>query len=128
MEQTGTAPAPLRGSRSEVDAACIRAFVELKRAEGLNPATIRILVAILSALFTDLLVPILDRLLPVLADWKLRTVGEGRVIPPLRCDGQKIDKGTPGTYLRLALAELGLACEGSAGTRRRATPSRRSGS
>jgi integrase len=39
---------------SEVDAACIRAFVELKRAEGLNPATIRILVAILSALFTDL--------------------------------------------------------------------------
>ena len=57
-------------------------------------------------------VPILDRLLPVLADWKLRTGGEGRVIPPLRCDGQKIDKGTPGTYLRLALDELGLAREG----------------
>lgn len=57
-------------------------------------------------------VPILDRLLPVLADWKLRTGGEGRVIPPLRCDGRKIDKGTPGTYLRLALDELGLARDG----------------
>ncbi len=33
-------------------------------------------------------VPILDRLLPVRADWKLRTGGEGRAIPPLRCDGQ----------------------------------------
>jgi hypothetical protein len=57
-------------------------------------------------------VPILDRLLPVLADWKLRTGGEGRVIPPLRSDGQKIDKGTPGTYLRLALDELSLARDG----------------
>ncbi len=35
-----------------------------------------------------------------------------RVIPPLRCDGQKIDKHTPGIYLRQALAELGLGREG----------------
>jgi len=58
------------------------------------------------------MVPILDRLLPVLRDWKLRTGGEGRVIPPLRCDGKKIDKHTPGIYLRLALDELGLARQG----------------
>ncbi len=39
---------------AEVDAARIRAFIEAKRAEGVNPATIRIFVAILSALLTDL--------------------------------------------------------------------------
>ncbi len=39
---------------TEVDADRIRAFIEAKLAEGVNPATIRIFVAILSALFTDL--------------------------------------------------------------------------
>jgi integrase len=39
---------------TEVDAGRIRAFIEAKLAEGVNPATIRIEVAILSALFTDL--------------------------------------------------------------------------
>lgn len=40
--------------------------------------------------------PILDRLLPVLAAWKKRSGGAGRVIQPLRRDGLKIDKHTPG--------------------------------
>ena len=34
------------------------------------------------------------------------------MIPPLRCDGKKIDKNTPGTYLRAALKHLGLEREG----------------
>jgi hypothetical protein len=29
---------------------------------------------------------------PILTAWKLKTGGEGRVIPPMRCDGNKIDK------------------------------------
>src|SRR5438128_2693021 len=37
-----------------VDAACIRAFIERKLAEGLNPATVRIFVALLSSVFVDL--------------------------------------------------------------------------
>jgi hypothetical protein len=45
-------------------------------------------------------VPILDRLLPVRTDWKLRTGGEGRVIPPLRCDGQKIGRTCAGEWER----------------------------
>ena len=32
-------------------------------------------------------VPILDRLVPVLQEWKLRTGGKDRVIPALRSDG-----------------------------------------
>jgi len=185
----------------EVDAARIRAFVETKLAEGLNPATVRVLVAILSSLFVDLverslapanparslpratmrlmrpthdprttpfvekladvrriyldlpaplsaayalgalaglrtgevfalqwqhvdlatrrihvresvkgplkdkdsrMVPILDALLPILKAWKLKTGGEGRVIPPMHAPGKKIDKHTPGTFLRAA--------------------------
>src|SRR5207253_8826736 len=43
-----------------------------------------------------------------LASWKLQTGGEGRVVPPLRCDGEKIDKHTPGKFLRAALAHLKL--------------------
>ena len=39
---------------SAVDVACIRAFVKLKLAKKLNPATIRIFVALLSAVFVDL--------------------------------------------------------------------------
>jgi integrase len=57
-------------------------------------------------------VPILDPLLPVLAEWKLRTKGLGRVIPPLRRDGAKVDKHTPGNYLRPVLKALGLTQPG----------------
>ncbi len=58
------------------------------------------------------MVPILDALAPILAAWKLKTGGEGLVIPPLRCDGEKIDKSTPGIYLRAALKRLGLTRAG----------------
>jgi integrase len=57
-------------------------------------------------------VPILDPLLPVLEAWRLRHPGPGRVIPPLRCDGKKIDKATPGNALRPVLERLGLSREG----------------
>lgn len=57
-------------------------------------------------------VPILDALLPVLQEWKLRKGGQGLVVPPLRCDGKKIDKNTPGKALRAVLKPLGLAREG----------------
>jgi len=195
----------------EVDASLIRRFIEAKLAEGLNPATIRIFVALLSALFANLVedgiattnpchglprstrrlmkpthdprttpfiekladirriflllplpisiayalgvlaglrtgeifalrwlhvdlaarrihvrksvkgplkdkdsrvVPILDPLLPILSEWKLKSGGEGLVIPPLRCDGKKIDKATPGNFLRPVLTALGLARPG----------------
>jgi integrase len=56
-------------------------------------------------------VPILDPLLPVLQAWRLRHPGPGRVVPPLRKDGSKIDKGTPGPLLQAALEGLGLARE-----------------
>ncbi len=52
-------------------------------------------------------VPILDALQPILAAWQLETGGKGLVIPPLRSDGEKIDKHTPGKYLRPVLKELG---------------------
>jgi integrase len=54
----------------------------------------------------------LDPLLPVLREWKLKSGGEGRVIPPLRCDGDKVDKHTPGKFLRATLKDLGLQREG----------------
>jgi len=57
-------------------------------------------------------VPVLDALLPILKTWKLKGGGTGRVIPPMRCDGEKIYKGTPGPYLRAALEKLKLAREG----------------
>lgn len=57
-------------------------------------------------------VPILDPLVPVLEAWRLKTGGTGLVIPPLRCDGEKIDKSTPGNMLRPALKGLGLEREG----------------
>jgi integrase len=53
-------------------------------------------------------VPVLDSLHPILAAWHLETGGTGRVIPPMRCDGKKIDKNTPGIHLRDALRVLGL--------------------
>ncbi|ACG74890.1 integrase family protein [Anaeromyxobacter sp. K] len=194
-----------------MDGALIRRFIEAKLAEGLNPATIRILVALLSALYVGLVedkvatanpchglprstrrlmkpthdprttpfiervgdirriflllppplsiayaigvlaglrtgeifalkwlhvdltarrihvresvkgplkdkdsrvVPILDPLLPILAEWKLKSGAEGLVIPPLRSDGRKIDKATPGNFLRPVLNALGLARPG----------------
>jgi hypothetical protein len=52
------------------------------------------------------MVPVLDALAPILASWKLRAGNEDRVIPPMRCDGEKIDKHTPGIYLRAALRQL----------------------
>ena len=58
------------------------------------------------------MVPILDALAPILAAWKLKTGGEGLVIPPMRRDGEKIDKHTPGIYLRAALKQLSLTREG----------------
>src|SRR5712692_801972 len=196
---------------SAVDVARIRAFVEVKLAEKLNPATIRIFIALLSAVFVDLterglatgnparglptslmrlirpthdpkktpfierlddvrgiflalpeplnvayaigalaglrtgevfalrwqhvdvparrihvresvrgplkdkdsrMVPIRDALAPILKAWKLKSGGAGRIIPPLRCDGEKIDKHTPGIYLRAALKQLGLTRAG----------------
>lgn len=55
------------------------------------------------------MVPILDGLHPVLAAWKLKTGGEGLVVPPLRSDGGRVGKGTPGKYLARTLARLNLA-------------------
>ena len=42
------------------------------------------------------IVPILDALHPILEEWKRRSGGAGCVIPPLRRDGRKVDKHTPG--------------------------------
>jgi len=58
------------------------------------------------------IVPVLDALLPILTEWKLKSGGAGRVIPPMRCDGKKIDKATPGNYLRAALEQLELTQPG----------------
>jgi len=41
------------------------------------------------------IVPVLDALLPILTEWKLKSGGTGRVIPPMRSDGKKIDKADP---------------------------------
>jgi len=57
-------------------------------------------------------VPILDSLLPILGEWKLRTGGSGRVVPSLRCDGETINKHTPGKYLRMTLNKLRLVRPG----------------
>lgn len=58
------------------------------------------------------MVPILDALLPVLSEWKLKTGGEGLVIPPLRRDGLHVKKDTPSKYLRRTLERLGLVRPG----------------
>ncbi len=57
-------------------------------------------------------VPILNALLPILAEWKLKTGGTGLVCPPLRSDGRKIYKGTRSKTLRAALKSLGLERKG----------------
>jgi integrase len=53
-------------------------------------------------------VPILDPLLPILKAWKLSSGGRGLVIPPLRCDGEHVDKRTPAGRLRPVLVDLKL--------------------
>jgi len=57
-------------------------------------------------------VPILNALAPLLAEWKLKTGGTSLLCPPLRCDGRKIDKGTRGKTMREALAALRLERNG----------------
>jgi hypothetical protein len=42
----------------------------------------------------------------------MKTGAKGIVIPPLRIDGQRIDKHTPGNRLRAALADVGLVRPG----------------
>jgi integrase len=54
------------------------------------------------------MVPVLDALLPVLKAWKLKSGGEGLVCPPLRCDGEKVDKGTRIAALHAAAKACGL--------------------
>lgn len=53
-------------------------------------------------------VPILDDLLPVLKAWKVESGGRGLVIPPLRADGEHVDKRTPAERVRAALVKLEL--------------------
>lgn len=53
-------------------------------------------------------VPILDGLSPILAAWKLATGGTGRVIPPMRSDGEACDDHTLRRHLKAALADLKL--------------------
>jgi integrase len=58
------------------------------------------------------MVPVLDALYPVLVAWKLKSGGAGLVVPPMRADGKKVDKLTPGNYLRPVLDRLGLSRPG----------------
>jgi len=53
-----------------------------------------------------------DALVPVLKAQQLATGGRGLVCPPMRRDGEKVDKGTRGAALRAALKQLGLTREG----------------
>jgi integrase len=59
------------------------------------------------------IVPIQESLLPLLTAWRLKSGGEGRVIPSMRIDGAKVDdKHTPGRRLQAVLQALGLARPG----------------
>jgi integrase len=60
------------------------------------------------------MVPLLDVLAPILKAWKLKSGGEGLIVPPLRIDGAKVDKHTPGNYLRAVLKKLHLEQDGLA--------------
>jgi len=53
-------------------------------------------------------VPILDSLLPVLNAWKLKTGGEGVVVPPMRSDGAFCDDHTLRAHLGRILKKLKL--------------------
>jgi integrase len=54
------------------------------------------------------MVPILSALAPVLIAWKLKTGGEGRVIPSMRISGRELNKKTPGRNIHATLKRLGL--------------------
>src|SRR5207244_9571545 len=58
------------------------------------------------------IVAIVDAPSPILQAWKLKTGCDGRVVPSMRGDGKKIDKGTPGFHLRRVLEELELTRPG----------------
>lgn len=47
-------------------------------------------------------------MLPILSEWKLKAGGVGRVVPPLRCDGEFLKKETLYDRFREALAALAL--------------------
>jgi integrase len=53
-------------------------------------------------------VPILDSLLPVLKAWRLKTGGKGRVVPPMRSDGEGCDDHTLRFHLGEVLKKAGL--------------------
>ena len=52
--------------------------------------------------------PIQDALFPVLAKWRLKSGGEGRLVPPMRSDGTHCDDHTLRRHLKKALLTLGL--------------------
>jgi integrase len=52
------------------------------------------------------MVPIQDALHPVLAAWKLHTGGLGRVVPPMRSDGEYLDPHTVRRHLAKAIKDL----------------------
>lgn len=54
------------------------------------------------------IVPIQDALYPLLAEWKLRSKGEGRVVPSMRSDGEYLDDHTLRKHLAKALEGLKL--------------------
>lgn len=54
------------------------------------------------------IVPIQDALHPLLAAWKLRSKGEGRVVPTMRSDGEFLDGHTIRAHLKKALEKLKL--------------------
>jgi integrase len=73
------------------------------------------------------IVPVLDALLPILTEWKFKSGSAGRVIPPMRCDGKRIDKATPAITSASRSRSSSSRSPTSAGTKRRGTPSPRSG-
>jgi integrase len=54
------------------------------------------------------IVPVQDALYPLLAEWRLRSKGEGRVVRAMRSDGEFLDGHTLRSHLKIALAELEL--------------------
>lgn len=54
------------------------------------------------------IVPIQDALYPLLATWRLRSKGEGRVVPSMRSDGEYLDDHTLRKHLALVLERLKL--------------------
>lgn len=54
------------------------------------------------------IVPIQDALYPLLAEWRLRSKGEGRVVPPMRSDGEFLDDHTLRRHLKDVVENLKL--------------------